>query len=128
MNNIYERGELQIMVNSKPSFRDLMWACEHEAIILIPVPKPTTMPAHIDSYFAGWLDSLGFSEITERQRARMFVCIVKDIEEIIDDVIIDHFLIGIRKNTSGFLQSLQGDRKEIIMDLSKKIPDDIGDF
>lgn len=127
MNNVYERGELKVMVNSKPSFRDLMWACEYEAIILVPVTKPAAMPAHVDSYFAGWLDCLGFSEVTEKQRARMFVCMVKEMEEVIDEVIVDHFLIGIKNNGPGFLQSLQGGRKEILRDLSNKIPNDIGD-
>lgn len=127
MNNVYERGELKIMVESQPSFRDLMWACEHDAIILVPCPKPTSMPAHVDSYFAGWLDCLGFSEITERQRARIFVCMVKDMEEVVDEVIVDHFLIGIKNGGPDFLKSLQGDRKEILSDLVNKLPDDFGD-
>lgn len=123
MNNLYERGELKIIVNSKPSFRDLIWACENDAIILVPVPTPTNMPPHFDSYFAGWLDSLGFSEATEKQRSRIFVCIADNLEEYPDDVIVDKFLLGIKINGAGFIKSLQGDKRGILIEIMNKIPD-----
>lgn len=125
MNNVYSRGNLNVMVNTDPKTRDLMWACSNNGIILIPVVFPAHLPYHMDSYFAGWLDSKGFSEADEKQRKKFFMCIVPNLEEMPDEMIVDTFLNGMTRRDPGFIKSLNGDDDNFLLDIEGNSDQDV---